>query len=207
MHGASSLIAILVAAFLLSEVPAMKHTAEKPRQCWRRHPDYRWDLGEMPGVAMEVDADKPNPNYKKKCSMLIGPGAGASDQAIDIENDCVLENCTEEQTTCVRNRKQQEKNQTYMIVLEGCDKPPAEVPDMDEKNEYGMAGKLWDEYCENLLINHMRPVYKVDVVRCYCPNHREDQTELCNKAKPLQTTQLSILLSFIFNLLVFRAIS
>ena len=45
---------------------------------------------------------------------------------------------------------------TFQIVLEGCDKPPAEVPDMDEKNEYGMAGKLWDEYCENLLINHMR---------------------------------------------------
>ena len=25
--------------------------------------------------------------------MLIGPGAGASDQAIDIENDCVLVRC------------------------------------------------------------------------------------------------------------------
>lgn len=120
--------------------------------------------------------------------MRVDPGDPA-DKEIDMKT-CALENCTFEETTCVRNMKIQEKNDSYMVILEGCDKPPKEVPDMDEKNEYGMAGKLWDEYCENLLINHMRPVYKVKEVKCYCPNHREDESKPCNTANHLQNQHL-----------------
>jgi len=191
---------LLVCLFLILDVSAMKHTKDKPRQCYTRHKDYRWRDGEMPG-----DPEKKNPNFNKHCSMRLDPG-DPSHKSIDIAGSCVLENCTDEQTTCVRNIKVQEKNDSTMVILEGCDKPPKEVPDMDEKNEYGMAGKLWEEYCENLLINHMRPVYKVSAYRCYCPNHRDDESQPCNKAKPLQTDRIAVALSFVFNLLLFHAI-
>lgn len=173
----------LISVLLICEVTSMKWSHEKPRQCYRRHPDYRWKDGEMPGDPIDhyipSDPNKKNPNYKKHCSISYGPGDSWS-RSIDLEEDCVLENCTFDQTTCVRNTKIQEKNDTYMVILEGCDKPPAEVPDMDEKNDFGMAGKLWEEYCENLLINHMRPVYKVKEYKCYCPNHGENVDAPCN---------------------------
>lgn len=179
----------LIFIFMMSEVMTMKWAQDKPRQCYRRHPDYRWQDGEMPAGEGARDPDKKNPFYNKHCSMRIDPG-DPSDKAINIERDCALENCTFAETTCVRNTKIQEKNDSVMVILEGCAEPPKEVPDMDEKNEYGMAGKLWEEYCENLLINHMRPVYKVKEYKCYCPNHEPGVSLPCNNAKHLRNNYL-----------------
>lgn len=205
MFSGECLVAFGVCAVLVfPEVTAMKHTTEKPRQCYRRHPDYRWKSGDMPGFPdKSTTIDKENPNYGLHCSMRVDPG-DPSTKAIDLKM-CALENCTDAETTCVRNMKIQEKNDSMMVILEGCAPPPKEVPDMDEKNEYGMAGKLWEEYCENLLINHMRPVYKINAYKCYCPNHRDDEHLPCNRAKSLQTDRLSTALFFTFSFVLFRS--